>query len=138
MDYKTVTADRSTFGYKILGILKNVALSYIITVILLLVFAFLLTYTDISADIVSPTVFLITVLSIMLSGILNGRNTSEKGWLSGILSGLLYMIILYVLGIIIFSDISLNTNGILMLICGMLFGAIGGIIGINNKRKVRR
>lgn len=138
MDYKTAAADKNTFGYKLLRILKNVALSYVATLILLLIFAFLFTYTEIPVDCVSPAVFVITLFSVMFSAVLTGRNAQEKGWLVGLMSGFVYMVILYILGSIFFADISFNINGILMIFCGMFFGAIGGIIGINNKKRTRR
>lgn len=138
MNYQTVSSDKSGLGYKMLGILKNIFISYAITFIMLLIFAFVITYADVSGSVVSPVVVVITLISIILAGALNGRKATEKGWLTGSVSGLLYMLILYFFGNILFHDFSINSHAVMMITAGVLSGILGGIIGINNRPKYKR
>ena len=114
-------------------IIKNICISYISTLILFLLLAFVITYTDLSINIVSELTIIITIVSIIFAGILNGKKSSEKGWLTGIITGFLYMMLLYITGCIMYGNFSISSNGIIMIISGILAGAIGSIIGINNK-----
>lgn len=137
MEYKTISKNPIITSCSILTILKNVLLSYALTLFMFLIFAFVITYTDISHNSVSVITVIITILSIMIAGILNGRKSTEKGWLTGCVTGLLYMGILYILGSIIYKNPGIHANGIAMIITGIISGALGSIIGINNKKKTR-
>lgn len=138
MNYQAVTTDKNTVGFKLLDVLKNILISYGLTFVFLLIFAFVITYTDFPSGAVSPVVVVITLLSVMLSGILGGKKASQKGWLTGSISGLVYMLVLYLIGGMVFKDFTLGANSVLMMIGGVLCGIVGGIIGINNKKSYRR
>ncbi len=138
MNYQAVTTDKNTVGFKLLDVLKNILISYGLTLVFLLIFAFVITYTDFPTGAISPVVVVITLLSVMLSGILGGKKASQKGWLTGSISGLFYMFILYLIGGIVFKDFTLGANSVLMMLGGVLSGIAGGIIGINNKSTRRR
>lgn len=138
MNLNTVSKDTSGFKNNFLTIIKNLGISYIITFILLAVFAFVINYTDFPSSAVSAVTVIIILLSITTTGIINGRRATEKGWLTGLISSGLYMIILYIVGSIVFRDFSINSNALLMILGGVLSGVLGGIIGINNKKKYRR
>ncbi|MBR0278113.1 MAG: TIGR04086 family membrane protein, partial [Clostridia bacterium] len=96
MDYKNATKDKSDIGSMITGISKNVLLSIVFTMTALLIFAFLITYTETDTSYISAIIIVITIASIILSAFLNGKKSSEKGWLTGVLSGFIYMLILYI------------------------------------------
>jgi len=138
MEYKTLSQNTGFLTCPIKTIFKNILISYAITFILLLIFAFVITYTSVPYSIVSPISIVITVVSILTAGILNGKNSSEKGWLTGCITGLIYMLILYIAGSIVFKNPGITTNGVIMIIIGIISGAAGSIIGINNKKKYKR
>lgn len=138
MEYKTINQNSFFIACPITAVLKNVMISYGISLILFLIFAFLITYTNISYNIISPVSIAITLIGILIASILSGRKSSEKGWLTGCITGFIYMIILYIIGSIIFKNPGISSNGIIMIIAGILSGALGSIIGINNKKKYRK
>jgi putative membrane protein (TIGR04086 family) len=63
------------------------------------------------------------------------RTIRSNGWLSGIITGLLYVGIVYLIGYLIFERFSINTLNALPFIIAIIIGALGGVIGINMKRK---
>ena len=138
MEYKSIPADKNGYGFKLTNIAKNIVIIIAITFLLFVIFAFVITYTNIPTEAVSPIIFGITLISIITASIINGKKASEKGWLTGGASGMIYMLILYILGSIVYRNFSINTNAIAMIISGIFAGMLGGIIGINNRKKYKR
>lgn len=76
------------------------------------------------------TILLIeNIIIITYLGFYVARNVDHNGWLNGGLSGLIYIILLILIGTIS-MPISLG-NIIVMALIGLIIGSIGGIIGIN-------
>lgn len=138
MEYKTVSKNTFFLTCPIATILKNILISYGISLVLFLIFAFIITYTDVSYSIITPLSVTITLISIMIASFISGQKSTEKGWLTGCITGFLYMLILYIIGCIIFKNAGINGNGIIMIIVGIFAGALGSIIGINNKKRYKR
>lgn len=112
----------------------NLMTAYAVTVILVMAFALLLCYSEISEDWISRGAKLITLFSVALAGALCAKNGRRGGWLIGGISGLLYMVVLYALGYMFFGEIELSAASALRLLYGVLAGIVGGIIGINLKK----
>lgn len=122
----------------IITIIKGIVFSYIITIPLFLIFAFILTYSNYPEKYVSPVVVIVTIASILLAGAFATRRMKSKGWLNGGVVGFIYMFILYLLSSVIFKNFSIDKHIISMGIIGILSGSIGGIIGINLKHKTKK
>lgn len=134
MEYKKTNLTPTLSICPITTILKNILISYGITLVLFLIFAFVITYTSISTNTVSAISVVITIISILTAGILNGKKTNSKGWLTGCITGFVYMFILFIAGGIIYKNFNISLNGIIMCIVGVFSGTVGSIIGINNKK----
>lgn len=119
----------------IVGLIKNLLIMYAVTMVILLAFAFLVTYTNMPDGLVSALVLIITIVSIITTGVFTGKSSSSKGWMHGATTGFLYMLILYLAGSLIFNTFSFGLNLVALLAMGAFSGAFGGIIGVNTKRK---
>lgn len=119
----------------IIRIIKGSLLSIIVSVIFLIVFAMLLTYTSLSENTITPVVLAIVGLSILLGSYLSTKKINKKGILNGAMVGVIYMLILYIISSVIFMDFSINASSIIMIICGIIAGITGGIIGVNTNKK---
>lgn len=115
-------------------IIKGTVISLLITLILLMVFSILLTYTKMKESVIPTVTIIITGVSIMIGGSLTTANISKNGMMTGGSVGLIYMLILYLVSSIITGDFSLNIYSIVMIIASALAGGIGGIIGVNIKQ----
>ena len=113
--------------------MKNIGICYAITIITFAVFAFILTYLPVPEEVVPAVVLIITILSIIMSGIMTAKKAKSKGWIRGAVSGSIYILTLYLIGSLLFQSFCIGTGFITMLIIGMLSGAFGGIIGVNIK-----
>ena len=138
MEYKTIPKSNTIFMCPVGCILKSIVLSYIISIIFFLIFSFVITYTNVPYSIITPVSVMITLLSIFIPSVVNGKKSSEKGWLTGCITGFTYMFILYIAGCIIFNSPAISSNGIIMIILGVFTGITGSIIGINNKKNYRK
>ena len=118
-------------------ILKSLAIgigiSFITTIILLLIFAVVLTYTNISENTITPVILIATAISILLGSSIGNIKIKKNGILNGAIIGGSYILILYLLSSILNARFGLNIQSIIMICVGIVFGILGGIIGVNKK-----
>ena len=114
-------------------IVKGVFISIISTLTFLLIFSILLTYTDISEKLISPFIIVITGISILIGSSIANFKIKKNGLINGSIIGGTYLILIYFSSSIINNNFILSTESIIMIIVGMIFGMIGGIIGVNHK-----
>ena len=117
----------------IIKILKGSAISMITTLILLIIFSVLLTFTNINERIMPTVIIMITALSILLGSQITTLKIKKKGIINGMAVGGTYMITLYFISSIVSKNFSLNKYSIIMMATGLLIGGLGGIIGVNRK-----
>ena len=118
---------------KFLNILKGVIISIIFTLIFLFIFSIILTYTTISESFITPTIIVITAISIFIGSSIGNLKMKKNGMLNGALIGGIYLLSIYLLSGIINQNFSLSTQSIIIIISGMICGMFGGIIGVNKK-----
>ncbi len=121
-----------------LAVLKGLIVSYIITIPAFLIFALILSKIDSCADLVSPVVLIVTIISVLVAGIVSAKALKTRGWLNGSLAGLCYMIVLYIIGSIIYMNFSITKYVMSMFMIGILSGAVGGILGVNTNKSYSR
>ena len=117
--------------------LKNVCVSFLMTAILLFFSAIAVTYLSASETVIDALVFVITAVCVLWGGFRASRHLGRQGLLSGAVSGLLYMAMLYLIGSLIFGEISFSPQIGLSILIGAGCGAIGGIVGVNTRRRRR-
>lgn len=122
-----------TSSNSIIKILKGSAISVVATLILLIVFALLLTYTNINESTMPTVVIVITGLSILIGSQIATRNIKKNGIINGVLVGIIYIACIYIISSIVTKNFSLNNYAIIMIATSVLVGGLGGIIGVNRK-----
>ena len=114
-------------------IIKGTVISIILSLILLTIYAALLSYTSISENTMVPVVITITGISILIGSSISSMHIKKQGMLNGALVGLIYMLTIYILSSIFLSSFELTVNSIIMIAVGIGTGMIGGVIGVNMK-----
>ena len=113
-------------------IIKGVGISIIFTLICLTIFSALLTYTNLSESLIQPVVISVTGISIFVGSFFATRKVKKNGIIKGIAVGLIYIILIYLISSVVNNaNFALNIGSIVMMVIGILCGAIGGIIGVN-------
>ncbi len=115
----------------LLKITKGSIISVLISLILLLITAVILTYTNVSESVIPGAIIIISALSILIGSILSSMNIKKNGLLNGLLVGLIYMVVIYLISSITITGFSINIKTIIMLVSSGLAGIVGGIIGVN-------
>ena len=117
----------------LIRILKGSAFSIVITLVLLLIYSALLTYTSLNENTMPIFVIVITAISILAGSLISSLNIKKNGLTNGAMVGIIYILVIYLLSSIIGQNFSLNMYSIIMFIASVMAGAIGGIIGVNRK-----
>jgi putative membrane protein, TIGR04086 family len=120
-------------GNNIKKVIKGSAFSIIITLIGLLVYSIILSYTSVSESTIPTIVIIITAISILIGSTISTSNIKKNGIINGMFVGLIYIAIIYLLSSIVTGNFLLNITSIIMIITSVLTGALGGIIGVNKK-----
>ena len=115
------------------NIAKGIGISLLTTFILLLIFATMLTYTEISETIINPVIIVITAISILIGSSIGNLKIKKNGLVNGALIGGLYIFTIYLISSILNWEFGLEIQSIVMIVVGMIFGILGGIIGVNKK-----
>lgn len=115
----------------LVSLLKGIIISYCITMIIFIIYAILLTYTDISESYISPLSLIVTTICCLVSGFVTAKTAKNRGLLWGIASGGMYMLIMLTLGFCTIPTYELNQKMAISLALALGGGGLGGIFGVN-------
>ena len=119
----------------ILGLTSGIVIAYAVTAIVFILTAILITYTSLQESAVPAIVMAACVLSVILAGFDASRKANERGWLWGMAAGAAYAVIFIIIMTISRGAFVLDARKLMLVGLSLVGGAIGGMIGINFKRK---
>ena len=117
----------------VIQILKGIGISLITTLVFLIIFALILTYTQVEEKTINPVIVVITALSILIGSSIVNIKIKKNGLINGAIIGGAYMLIIYLISSILNWKFGLDAQSIIMIVAGVIFGILGGILGVNNK-----
>lgn len=117
------------------ALIKGNFVAYTITIMVFLIYAILLTYTEMTEKNTQVIVMTTTVISMLFSGFISARGFKSKGLFYGMVAGLIYAVIMILVGLCILPVIAITSKFIIILILSVSAGGVGGILGINTKKK---
>lgn len=117
----------------IINIFKGAIIALVTTTILLIIFSVILTYTNIQENVINPVIMIITAISILIGSSLVNMKIRKNGLINGGIIGAIYIIIIYLISSILNWRFSLNAQSVIMIAVSIVFGILGGIIGVNKK-----
>lgn len=116
---------------KFLIIFKSLVLALIISLICIIIYAIVLSITPVSDNTMYIITQLITMISIAAAGIYCGKNVKSKGWLYGLIVGIIFVIILIPISMLWGQIPIIDKYFVAKLMLASSVGLIGGIIGVN-------
>lgn len=128
---KNVSMNKINLNNNIIKVIKGSIISFLISIILLFIFASLLVYTSLQETTIKPVVIIISIVSILIGSSLSSIKIKKNGIINGALVGFIYILTLYILSSISFIGFNLNMYSIIIMIGAILSGMVGGIIGVN-------
>lgn len=114
--------------------LFSVVIGEVATMVLLLLFSVLMCNVDIPDAGGAFFVIVATSIGAFFAGYVNGRILKHKGIIAGAICGVMLMTILIILKLAFFIPLPDGIT-VLKLTLVVVFGIIGGIIGVNKKKQ---
>ena len=128
--------ESGTLNFK--AVLIGVISAAITAGLLIVLFSLLLLYTGLPQSFIPYIAKGILFFSTFLGGIFSGRLCSTNGWLYGLFSGLVFVILILIAGLISGIRESITFSVIPTIIITVIISALSGVVGINNKPKRRK
>ena len=128
---KIENISKSSTKSNVSKILIGSGIALVISAICLLIISIILTYTNVSENIITTSVIIISALSIFVGSIVSAININKNGILNGSIVGAIYILTIYLLSSIFVAGFSLNLQSVIMIIFSIIAGMVGGIIGVN-------
>lgn len=122
-------------GSFVKGLIKGSLFALSISLIAICVFAFVLRFVDISADVIQPINQVIKFGSIILGVFLGLKGVKEMGLVTGFLIGVIYTILAFLVFSLLNGCFTLEPSLLNDAIFGGIAGAISGIVAVNFKKK---
>lgn len=111
--------------------IKNLILSFFISLTLLVILSILMSKTDMNEKYMNSFILGIVSISLLIGGFNISKAKKEKGIIFGSVLGIIYILVLYLISSIVTLNFSLSINSLIFIVLGILGGAIGGILGVN-------
>lgn len=117
-----------------INVARGSIIAITITLVCLVIFSVILANTEVAESTINPVIILVTAVSIFVGSIMSVSRISKRGIINGGIVGMIYFLAIYILSGIVNSNFSINISGIILIICGILAGMLGGIVGVNIKK----
>lgn len=117
------------------SVLKPLFFSFLITLLSLLVLSACIAFGPVTENAAEICILLSTAISIFIGALLFANARGSRGLLAGLVLGVLYTGIACLIAVIGFGSISLGIILTKRLPLALLCGAIGGIMGVNSRKK---
>lgn len=103
---------------------KGLVISFILTLVLLFIFAIVLTFTRISESTIAPIIIVITVISILIGSSIATCKIKRNGIIYGGIIGFIYIASIYFISSLVQTGFSVNIYSIIMIVLSILAGMI--------------
>jgi putative membrane protein (TIGR04086 family) len=129
--YVVKTKDEDDKSSKYMIMLKSILVCFIISFIMILIYALILSFSSISDASMSRVTQTILIISVAIASAYGGKRTRQRGWLFGAVLGLIFSILLVPFGMAVGQDFVIDIFLLAKMLVTAVVGAIGGIIGVN-------
>lgn len=119
----------------LLAMIKGSLVALCVSLVGILIFAFILKFANISDGAIRPINQIIKGISILIGVFVAMRKLDKMGLVGGLLIGLLYTILAFVVFSILDGNFDFNLTLLNDLLFGGIMGAICGIIAVNVKKR---
>ena len=122
-------------SHDVLHILSGTIISIAVTLVLILLFAILIRFVNVSDGLIFPVNQVIKVISLIIGLNIVLKKNKTKGFLKGIVLGILYFVISYIVFSLLQRDFTFDIKNFYDFLLTSLMGGLLGIIVINIIKK---
>jgi len=124
-------AFHSLQGSTWLILIKGILLALIFSLVMLLAISLVLYLTELTEKTALYLVYAVSVVSILWGAAYAARRIGSRGWLNGGIIGVAYVLLMLGGGLLVVDDMTIGWNLAVNIFLGFIFGAIGGMWGVN-------
>ena len=110
---------------------KGVFVSFISTIVMMLILAMVMSLMDLSTKSLYVGYVIVTCISIVFGSVYSAKKNGEKGWLAGLLVGILYYLLLGIVSSLAQGSLELGLFDLYRFIFAVAIGFLSGMLGIN-------
>jgi len=114
-------------------ILRGLFYSLVCMAAATLVASLIFKFTGVKEGSMTTSVYIIHSVALFIGGLVTGYRAGRKGWYYGGSMGVLYSVIIILVGFLSY-DAALTSYTLALLLLSFGAGALGGIIGVNLRR----
>ena len=112
----------------------GIVILLILATVTSMIMALLLKFTDMNEGTLAVTIFILALLSMLISGFTAGKKAQGKGWLVGFSTGLTFTILVFLVNYLGFSQ-TVSNSQLLYQLALMGASTLGGIFGVNMSKQ---
>lgn len=127
------TVSEGTASSTAYAFLKGVMIASVLTFVIFALFSVVLSYTPLPESAIPYIVFATQIIGAFVAGFIPAKRAGVKGLITGSVSALLYMLILWLISSLLSDGFYVNSHVLTMFLVSLIFGALGGITGVNFK-----
>ncbi|MNT61357.1 hypothetical protein D3C72_1989990 [compost metagenome] len=90
-------------------------------------------YTSFSEQYINICIILITGVSILIGSSVTNIKLKKNGMVNGAIVGIVYLLLIYLISSVCSGNFAFSTDTLIVFAVGIVFGVLGGIIGVNLK-----
>ena len=117
--------------YGLISILSATLIAISITLVLILLFAVVIRFFNVSDSLIFPINQVIKIISLIFGAIILLKKHKNKGFLKGLLLGIVYFISSYIVFSVLQNSFSFDMSNFYDLILTTIMGGLIGIIVVN-------
>jgi putative membrane protein (TIGR04086 family) len=118
-----------------LEVLKGLTIALIISLVLILAMALVITFVDVSDTVIAVINQIIKAVSLLVASIIAFKEKSN-GWKKGLILGIIYIVAAFLIFSLMDGKFTFGWNILFDLIAGAVMGIICGIFAVNIKRRI--
>ncbi len=118
-----------------LEVLKGLTIALIISLVLILAMALIITFVDVSDTAIAIINQIIKAVSLLVASIIAFKEKSN-GWKKGLILGIIYIVAAFLIFSLMDGKFTFGWNILFDLIAGAVMGIICGIFAVNIKRRI--
>ncbi len=127
------TVDSGGFSSAAMGFLKGALIAALLTLIVFLAAAFILSYTPLPEGAIPYIAYIVQIIGAAISGFIPANRAGTRGILTGAVSGILYILLIWLIASLSSGSFLFDKHILTMLLMSLFSGAVGGILGVNLK-----
>lgn len=126
-----MNSNNNTKKSNLLKIINSTVISIALTLVFILIFAFIIRFSNLDEKWIFPINQVIKVISLFIGMLIAFKKYKNKGLISGIIVGFLYYILSFIIFSILQGSLVLSIKNLYDLLLTMVMSGIIGVISVN-------